>query len=165
MNVFRRLLLFPRFLLQFSDRLNSNSSCSGCLRKHQLPAHLRPTISIEQLLSFLCHNSSHYVDTDDQPHKARRLSSFLPTLSITLCTGFVSACKDAMHLLAFTLYPKCQPSFPKREILKWLSFILICVPVDGNSNFNCRLTPAVSRRALPNRQPRPVQHQWLWWLH
>lgn len=120
-----------------------------CLRKHQLPTHLRPTISVEQLLSFLCHNNSHSVDTDcqasqDQPHKAISLSYFLPTLSLShlvLDLGMHAKRQSTF----FSLYAACQTSFPswsKPDIKATLiHFHQSAIGWKQYFIFNCLLTP------------------------
>lgn len=87
-----------------------------CLRKHQLPTHLRPIISVEQLLSFLCHNKftlcGHRLSAlQDQPHKAIRLSSFLPSLSPSHFALICECMQRGNAPSPFMLHAKCQLSF------------------------------------------------------
>lgn len=82
-----------------------------CLRKHQLPIHLRPTISVEQLLSFLCHNNSHSVDTGCQHCKISH------TKRISLSRFFPSPWLPHWirgHTSRFVAYAMCEPKFQKQ---------------------------------------------------
>lgn len=63
--------------------------------------------------------------------------------------------------LAFMFQSEVPAILPKTRDIKVIYFNRRASGWRQFFHFNCRVTPAVSRRALPNRQPRPVQHQWL----
>ncbi len=99
-----------------------------CLRKHQLPTHLRPTISVEQLLSFLCHNNSHSVDTDCQPCKIShtKQEACLPSfpLSVFHTLSWIYECMRRGNTPStFMLYVSASlPSWSKPDIKVTHSF-------------------------------------------
>lgn len=90
---------------------------------------------------------------------------FFPSHSVYHTLSWICECMQRCYTPSTVMLYAFLPGLC--QILKWLSFIWIYVPMDGNStSFSTACwPPAVCRQALPNRQPRPVQHQWLWWLH
>ena len=128
------------------------------LRKRQLPTHLRATISIEQLLGFLCHDSSHSVGRlsvlEDEPHRVISLLLCFPSFSLfTLCAGFANACKAATHLrLSCCMLSGSLASWSKLHIKVTHSFSSACHWMETVLHFlTARWTPFKNRRALAYR--------------